>query len=59
MQRRCSVQSAALVGDVVYAIMAVVSVPMLCSRVWGLSLFCWACLMICAMKKLRKRKTAR
>ena len=54
-----SVRSAVLVGDVVYAIMAVVSVPMLCSRHWALSLFCWACLMICGLKKLKKKKTAR
>ena len=49
-----SVQSRLLVGDVLYAIMAVVSVPMLCSRFWALSLFCWACLMICGWKKLKK-----
>ena len=49
-----SVQSRPLVGDVLYAIMAVVSAPMLCSRFWALSLFCWACLMIVGWKKLRK-----
>ncbi len=49
-----SVQSEPLVGDVLYAIMAVVSAPMLCSRFWALSLFCWACLMIAGWKKLKK-----
>ena len=49
-----SVQSRPLVGDVMYAILVVVSAPMACSRHWALSMFCWACLMICAMKKLKK-----
>lgn len=49
-----SVQSQPLVGDVLYAIMAVVSAPMLCSRFWALSMFCWACLMIVGWKKLKK-----
>ena len=46
-----SVQSRLLVGDVLYAIMAVVSVPMLCSRFWALSLFCWACLLSASFMK--------
>ena len=49
-----SVRAEPLLGDVVYAIMAVVSAPMLCSRFWALSLFCWACLMILGWKKVKK-----
>ena len=49
-----SVQSRPVVGDVLYAIMVVVSAPMVCSRFWALSLFGWACLMICGWKKLKK-----
>ena len=49
-----SVQSKPLVGDVLFAIMAVVSTPMFCSRFWALSMFCWACLMICGWKKVKK-----
>ena len=49
-----SVRAEPQLGDVVYAIMAVVSAPMLCSRFWALSLFCWACLMILGWKKVKK-----
>lgn len=49
-----SVNAPVLLGDVLYAIMVVVSAPMVCSQYWAVSLFCWACLMICAIKKLKK-----
>ena len=31
--------------DVTYYVLAVVSVPMLCSQIWVVSLFLWACLL--------------
>ena len=49
-----SVQSGQLAGDVMYAILVVVTAPMVCSQYWALSLFCWACLMICGIKKMKK-----
>lgn len=40
-------------GNVLYGILVIVSTPMVCSGFWALSLFCWAFLMVWAMKKLR------
>ncbi len=31
-------------GDAMYTLLILVSVPMVCSRYWALSLFAWACL---------------
>ena len=36
-------------GDVMYVLLAIVSVPMVCSGHYVLSLFLWACLLICAL----------
>lgn len=48
-----SAKSSSLVlGDVLYYILAVVSAPMLCSGVWFLSLFLWACLFIASFPKI-------
>ena len=33
-------------GEILYALLALVSVPMFCSRIWLLSLFLWACLLM-------------
>ena len=38
-------------GDVLYVLLAIVSVPMVCSGHYVLSLFLWACLLICALPK--------
>ena len=43
-------------GNIFYAALVVVSSPMVCSRYWALSLFGWACIMICAISLLKKRK---
>ena len=43
-----------LLGNILYSILIIVSCPMICSGYWVLSLFLWACLMIAAMKILRK-----
>ena len=33
-------------GEILYALLALVSAPMFCSRIWVLSLFLWACLLM-------------
>ena len=43
-------------GNVLNAVLAIVSTPMFCSQVWVLSIFCWAFLMIAANKLLKKLK---
>ena len=43
-------------GNVLNAVLAIVSTPMFCSQIWVLSIFCWAFLMIAANKLLKKLK---
>lgn len=43
-----------LVGTVLHWLLGIVSVPMLCSSAWLLSLFCWACLLFASGKKRKK-----
>ena len=43
-------------GNVLNAILAIVSVPMFCGQIWILSLFCWAFLMIAANKLVKQMK---
>jgi hypothetical protein len=50
-----SVLSPALLGNILHIILVVVSTPMICSGYWVLSMFLWACLMICSMKLLRQK----
>ena len=33
-------------GEILYVLLALVSAPMFCSRIWVLSLFLWACLLM-------------
>ena len=42
-----------LLGDILHSMLIVVSSPMICSGYWALSMFLWACLMICAVKALK------
>ena len=44
-------------GNVLNAVLAIVSTPMFCSQIWVLSIFCWAFLMIAANKLIKKMKT--
>ena len=44
-------------GNVLNAVLAIVSTPMFCSQIWVLSIFCWAFLMIAANKLVKKMKT--
>ncbi len=41
-----------VLGDVLHYLLAVVSAPMLCSGVWALSIFLWACLFIASFPKI-------
>lgn len=44
-------------GNLLHCMLVVVSAPMICSGYWALSLFLWACLMIAAMKILKKERS--
>ena len=41
--------------DVTYYVLAVVSVPMLCSQIWVVSLFLWACLLFSSFIKKKSK----
>lgn len=45
------------VGNVLYAILVIVSAPMVCSQYWALSLFLWACLLMVSLPQ-KTKKTA-
>ncbi len=49
-----AVQGSETLGNVLHGVLILVSVPMLCLRVWVLSLFFWACLLVIARKQLRE-----
>ena len=42
-------------GDFLHGILVIVSAPMICSGYWVLSLFLWACLLICSLQLLGKK----
>ena len=48
-----SVLAPAWLGNMLHIILVIVSAPMICSGYWALSMFLWACLMICAIKLLK------
>lgn len=41
-----SAMASRLVGDVLYIMLVIMSAPMVCSRIYALSLFLWACLLM-------------
>ena len=43
-----------VIGTLLQWLLALVSVPMLCSNAWILSLFCWACLLFASGQKKKK-----
>lgn len=43
-------------GNLLHILLTVVSTPMICCGNWALSMFLWACLMICAMNILKEKK---
>jgi hypothetical protein len=44
------------VGDGLYAVLVIVSSPMVCSGYWLLSLFLWACLLVVSLDTLKMKK---
>ena len=44
-------------GDFLYALLVIVSAPMICGGAWVLSLFAWACLLFAAIHILKTMKT--
>ena len=44
------------VGDGLYALLVVISAPMVCGQYWFVSLFLWACLLMVCLRYLRKTK---
>ena len=44
--------SSVVLGNVLHYILAVVSAPMLCSGIWVLPIFLWACLFIASFPKI-------
>ncbi len=49
-----SVLHSALLGNILHAILVIVSAPMVCCGYWALSLFLWACLLTVSLKLLKK-----
>lgn len=49
-----TIKASAVTGLVMHVLLALVSVPMLCTQVWILSWFCWACLLVVSASYLRK-----
>lgn len=50
-----SVMWSTAVGNALYALLVVVSSPMVCSQYWLLSLFGWACLLMVCLKYLKNK----
>lgn len=46
------------VGNILYVILVIVSTPMFCSQYWVLGLFLWACVLMCSLSLLKKKKKA-
>lgn len=49
-----AVRGSETLGNVLHGVLILVSVPMVCLRVWVLSLFFWACLLVSSQTQLRK-----
>lgn len=51
-----SVSASEALGDVLYWLLILVSSPMTCARIWVLSLFLWACLLMVSFQQLMKKE---
>ena len=51
-----SLRGSVVLGNVLNAVLAIVSTPMFCGQIWIVTLFCWAFLMIAAAKLARQMK---
>ena len=49
-----SALSSEFLGNLLHAVLVVVSSPMICSGHWALSMFLWACLLIAAAREWKK-----
>jgi len=49
-----SVRASEGMGDFLYGMLIIVSSPMICSGIWALSLFLWACLLMVSLQQLKK-----
>ena len=52
-----SLHGSEFTGDFLYALLVIVSSPMMCSGSIMLTIFCWACLMFSAIQLLNNMKT--
>jgi len=43
-------------GNILYAMLVILSAPMMCCRYWVLSLFGWACLLFTCVNLMKKRR---
>ena len=49
-----SITASRIVGLLSYGLLILVSVPMVCSQVWIVSLFLWACFLMVSLQHLKK-----
>ena len=54
-----SIRGSEALGDGLYAMLVIVSSPMVCGGNWLVSLFLWACLLTVSQNALKKKKTGR
>ena len=50
-----SVLASEAVGTGLYALLILLSAPMVCSQYWALSMFLWACLLMVSLKILKSK----
>ena len=50
-----SALSSEFLGNVLHAVLVIVSSPMVCCGYWALSLFLWACLLMVSLQLLKKK----
>lgn len=43
-------------GRILYALLIIVSCPMICGQIWVMSLFLWACLFVAAQQQIKRDK---
>lgn len=51
-----SVMMTALTGTVLYYMLVVLTAPMVCGQYWLIALFCWACLLVVSLQRLKNMK---
>lgn len=51
-----SLMASEAIGNALYAILVIVSTPMICGQYWILGMFGWACLLMVSLSQLRKIK---